>query len=332
MTTTRNPSPGVPTQTRSSRLGIEGSKRWHQSTSVLVVIPHYFAAAAAGDHGSEDASAAPARAAALRATIAGLRQHLGFRQWRAQGRSVRRPPVTTAHGTIPAATDLHCTAANLAHRAARLDIVVATTGGRHLIDCLGLPDGWAEHVEVEVPPRELGFACHDILAARAGNYDWVCYLEDDNVLADPLFLTKIAFVERHTEGAAVLMPNRFELFLGRNIEKLYVDGPGDDDFTARWQDVRVDRVLNIRFFDGGIQLERASNPHSGCFFLSRRQFRQWQQQPWFGDRDAGFVGPLESAASLGVMRTFRVYKPAVAAAGFLEIEHRNNREWLGFSP
>ena len=33
------------------------------------------------------------------------------------------------------------------------------------------------------------------------------------------------------------------------------------------------------------------------------------------------VGPLESAATLGVMRTFRVYKPADANAAFLELEH-----------
>jgi hypothetical protein len=47
----------------------------------------------------------------------------------------------------------------------------------------------------------------------------------------------------------------------------------------------------------------------------------WAAQPHFLDRDTGFIGPLESAATLGIMRTFRVYKPAVENASFLEIEH-----------
>ena len=47
----------------------------------------------------------------------------------------------------------------------------------------------------------------------------------------------------------------------------------------------------------------------------------WARQPYFLDRDTRFVGPLESAATLGIMRTFRVYKAAVESAGFLEIEH-----------
>ncbi len=33
------------------------------------------------------------------------------------------------------------------------------------------------------------------------------------------------------------------------------------------------------------------------------------------------IGPLESAASLGIMRTLRVYKPAGEYARFLEIMH-----------
>ena len=37
------------------------------------------------------------------------------------------------------------------------------------------------------------------------------------------------------------------------------------------------------------------------------------------------VGPLGSAATLGVMKTFRVYKPANETAGFLEVEHPGSR-------
>ncbi|MCC7276411.1 MAG: calcium-binding protein [Alphaproteobacteria bacterium] len=299
---------------------------------VLVVIPHYFAAEAEGTHGSERADAAGHRAAALTATISGLRQHLGTRQWRVEARVLRGRDVVTPPGPGSGDGDLHVTKANRPHRASRLDVVVVTTGARHLLDRVALPDGWFETAEVDAPPRELGFACHDILAGRAGDYDWLCYVEDDVVVSDPLFLTKIAFVERHSDGGAVLMPNRYELLLGRHIEKLYVDGPVSESFTAAWQDIGTARRQLIRFLDGAVEIERASNPHAGCFFLSRRQFDHWRGRPWFGDRDASFIGPLESAASLGIMRCFRVYKPAPPCAGFLEAEHRNNREWLGFDP
>jgi hypothetical protein len=47
----------------------------------------------------------------------------------------------------------------------------------------------------------------------------------------------------------------------------------------------------------------------------------WANQPHFLDRDTRFIGPLESAATLGIMKTFRIYKPAPEHANFLEIQH-----------
>ncbi|MGE0719919.1 MAG: hypothetical protein AB7P02_31030 [Alphaproteobacteria bacterium] len=300
---------------------------------VLAVIPHYFAGSPDGKHGSERADAADQRAAALSAAICGLRQNLGAKQWRANVRRLTGESVTGADGEPVQRGELHCSMANVPHRAAALDIVVVTTAGRHLAGRLGhLPQGWFETVSVDVPPRQLGFACQDVLAARAEGYDWLCYLEDDVIVSDPLFLTKVAFVETETGGEAVLMPNRFELLLGRHIEKLYVDGPHSHGFTAAWQDVSMHRRFHIRLLNSVVEIERATNPHAGCFFISARQFARWRSKPWFGSRDSSFVGPLESAATLGLMKTFRLYKPAVACAGFLEAEHRNNRKWLGFDP
>jgi hypothetical protein len=47
----------------------------------------------------------------------------------------------------------------------------------------------------------------------------------------------------------------------------------------------------------------------------------WASRPYFLDRATGYIGPLESAATLGGMRTFAVYKPAPRSADFLEVEH-----------
>ncbi len=77
-----------------------------------------------------------------------------------------------------------------------------------------------------------------------------------------------------------------------------------------------------------VDFERVDNPHAGCFFLNAKQMQRWTEQPYFLDRSSEFWGPLESAATLGIMRTFDVYKPAVRNAGFLEICHLDPR-YLG---
>ena len=47
----------------------------------------------------------------------------------------------------------------------------------------------------------------------------------------------------------------------------------------------------------------------------------WAAQPYFLDRSKDFVSPLESAATLGIMRTFRIYKTTPECADFLEVQH-----------
>jgi hypothetical protein len=191
-----------------------------------------------------------------------------------------------------------------------------------------VPPDWYRHHPVEGDPRELGFVCHDVLAAQADDYDWFCYLEDDVHIADPWFLRKVALVEQRTDGEVVLMPNRFELMQGPRIEKVYVDGPVSRNFTTFWQDIASDPAIVLIYLGLKVRFVRASNPHAGCFFLSRRQFATWRAKPYFGDRDQAFMGPMESAATLGPMKTFRLFKPSVENAGFLEAEHINNRKWL----
>jgi hypothetical protein len=71
--------------------------------------------------------------------------------------------------------------------------------------------------------------------------------------------------------------------------------------------------------------QRARNPHSGFYALTRDQLSYWMSQPHWLDRDCSFVSPLESAATLGIAKTFSIYKPFGASSGFLEIEHLDDR-------
>ena len=47
----------------------------------------------------------------------------------------------------------------------------------------------------------------------------------------------------------------------------------------------------------------------------------WIKQPHWQDGDCSWVSPLESAATLGVAKTFRLFKPVMAQASWLEIQH-----------
>jgi hypothetical protein len=76
--------------------------------------------------------------------------------------------------------------------------------------------------------------------------------------------------------------------------------------------------------NGELRFESPGNPHAGCFFLSQAQLQQWIQHPCWQDGDVSLVSPLESAATLGISRVFQLYKPALALAGWLELQHWGN--------
>jgi hypothetical protein len=75
---------------------------------------------------------------------------------------------------------------------------------------------------------------------------------------------------------------------------------------------------------GAVKFVRALNPHSGFFALSAEQFAFWSEQKHFLDMDCSFVSPLESAATLGLLKTFSVFKPALPLHHF-EIQHLDTK-------
>jgi hypothetical protein len=283
---------------------------------ILVTIPHFHNPAGNGAYGSTGSDSAR-RAEALSRAIAGLHQALGPRQ----------AFLYCLHEHIPGRGNGRLVKVN-AQAATQLDVAVCTVGESHLIEKLSVPRGLFHHQPVKADPMMIGFACQQVLKAHLGKYDFFCYLEDDLFLSDPMFLSKVAWFSKTFGGDTVLLPHRFELSAAQPLHKLYIDGPVRPDFTARWQDVNDRRVLQADFHGGPARFERWSNPHSGCFFLDAAQMETWASSKWFGDGDCSFAGPLESAASLGIMKTFRIYKPAFENAGFLEIQHLHNR-YLG---
>ena len=208
--------------------------------------------------------------------------------------------------------------------AAELKVVVCTHGESHAL--AHVPAHLYVRHEVQGDPRHLGYACQDILAEHAWSFDHLCYLEDDLLVTDPATLTKGRWFAETFGEDAVLQPQRYEAGDLNGPVKLYIDGVLSEHVRAgAFQDVSDRSGLRVRALGRELAFIRFENPHAGCFFLTDRQMRRWMEGPYFLDRSQTWVGPLESAASLGLMRAFRVYKPALGCANFLEIEHLDHR-------
>ena len=205
-----------------------------------------------------------------------------------------------------------------------VDVVLVTTAADHLADAL--PRHLFVQYAAAIEPRHLGFLCHDILREQAGRYDFYAYLEDDIAVSDPLFLSKLGWFTQQFGPGALLQPNRFELAHDLDVMKLYIDGNTTcPDIPARFQDTAVRPRLIADAFGRSFLFQRVENAHSGCFFLNNEQLARVAATPGFGRPTAEFFGPLESAATLPLMRAFDVYKPARENAGFLEVRHLGRR-------
>jgi hypothetical protein len=205
-----------------------------------------------------------------------------------------------------------------------VDVVVCTTRGQHLLDQLGLPSSAFSHVERSVEPMLLEFECQEVLKQNLGKYDLYWFLEDDLVIHDPFFLRKLLWFNERFGKECLLQPNRFEFGeLCDPAAKLYIDGPLPAQSTAPFQNIAQLPELTLPWLDSPIRFVRPVNPHAGCYFLTKAQMAHWSEQPHFLDRDVSWCGPLESAATLGIMKTFRVYKPAAENMDIFELEHRS---------
>jgi hypothetical protein len=273
---------------------------------ILVAIPHYYAARAAESpdgrrHGSV-VQGATRRIAALSACIAALHRLYG-----------------PAQHLIDQATRV-ATPANR-RTAGRVDVVVCTTGEGHLLDRLSLPESSFTLHPTDASPPLLGFECHAVLRDRLGGYDYYAYLEDDLIARDSWLFVKLGWFTAQLGDDGLLQPNRYEVGPLGLVHKAYIDGDLPVEVTAPFQDISIAPVATGRLLGTSVEFHRAKNPHAGCFFLNARQMETWARQPYFLGRETCFIGPLESAATLAIMRTFRVYKAAADGAGFLEIEH-----------
>jgi len=268
---------------------------------ILITIPHYYNASADG-HGSGGMSPQP-RINALSACLFNLRSLFGNSQYMLD---IRNKKAINANN-------------NLTHE---LDIVICTANNKHLLEHLSLPKHFYRHASsILENPKYLGFECQKVLKENLGKYDYYCFMEDDLIINNPLFFEKIKWFNNSTESINVLQANRYEVSTRGRVLKAYIDGDINPRATKKFQDIKEFPILSAKILGQDVLLQRPLNPHSGCYFLTQKQMEYWANQPHFLDMDAEFISPLESSATLGIMKTFRIYKPSPQNANFLEIQH-----------
>ena len=206
-----------------------------------------------------------------------------------------------------------------------LDIVVMTAREANLLKWIGI-DASAYSVEYfDGPPMMLPFEAQRIMRERAGQYDFYVYLEDDLIIDDPAFISKIAWFANEFGPRALLMPIRYEMASTGTPAKVSISVRIADEFSRPYHRPDLAPVLRGRWNGTEQSFRIPNNPHAGCYILTGDQLRLWVKQPSFYDRDTSWVGPLESAATYAPGKVFGLYMPAEPDPWFLQIEHFGTR-------
>lgn len=271
----------------------------------LVVLVHYFKPEANPRHTSVDESRRDNRTNAIETVIRGYRGLFGS--------SAKLRFADRSLDITPGSVDL--------------DIRVLTAPGCSLVSQeFRRTHGVWETTAMPNNPRMLGFFAYQIFAKLAGDYDWFIFSEDDLLVRDPLLFDKLAWFNEAFGDSRVLLPNRLEWNPSAKRLKTYVDGDISAGTLANMNRHLPDEdVLKARPLHAEHVFQRARNPHSGFFAITKTQLAHWMAQPHWLDYDVSFVSPLESAATLGLTKTFPIYKPQGSSSAFLEVEHLDDR-------
>ena len=270
---------------------------------ILLAVVHYWDPEGGGQHGSLRPNPRP-RIEAFQQQLLAL-QRMGARQAQLNIQAMAADPANS----------------QLQHS---IDIKVITDGEHHVLDRLDLPYRGLFQMVVAQPasPKHLGFEAQRFLASRLDeDYDLYAYFEDDLIVLDPWFFRKIDWFRSQAGDGCVVFPHRIELAPEPHaVDRFFIDGPMPESELRRILP-EPEAAIGAQWPGGTLYFESPSNPHAGCFVLSRSQLHHWTQQPHWQDGDSSWVSPLESAATLGIAKTFRLFKPVMAQASWLEIQH-----------
>ena len=162
-------------------------------------------------------------------------------------------------------------------------------------------------------------------------FDYIVFLEDDILLTDADFFLKLRSFNLAFGNQYLLMPNRIETMEHQGqLRRFYIDGDYNPAASEAYRQ-STEHQLCFSHLGAMVRFEQPSNLHSGCFFLNRKQARTYAGSGHAAAIDTSFHGPLESAATLGMLKTFQLMKPAPENGRFLTVEH-GGRNFMGLVP
>ena len=154
---------------------------------------------------------------------------------------------------------------------------------------------------------------------NAENFDVVGYMEDDLAIYDRDFFSKIVYIDKIVNDSYAFIPHRCETI--DNYEDVILSGDPDGGRSDLFWDTGEN--ISIPWIDKNIKFYRATNPHSGCYFLTSRQARivrnHWLSKNWRPDFQLS--GPLEQAGSGMLLPAVKIMKPVPNDYRFLMINH-----------
>lgn len=271
---------------------------------VLLTIPHVFAPQAGSLYSSQTASKKSIKQSALHGATLGNLARLGKEHWIHASLGKGKPVVTRDLFTDDGVD---------------LTIELITPKDTSLSE--SLPNHPSLHC-IEPNTRDLTHV--PLMSARraieqAQDYDLVGYIEDDLAIDSRDFFHKILWLVQQFGPKYVFLPHRFEHISGRGDVILSGDPDGGrpDLFWDTGETINVDWPL------GRVSFYRATNPHSGCWFLSKEQGmalnQYWSKREWVSSYQLS--GPLEQAASGLLLPLFHIMKPVPKNYRFLAIRH-----------
>lgn len=275
----------------------------------LIAMPHFYRAEAQNPrHGSLDSSTREARLRSLEKSVLNLHALFGGKGFATQSHLRRYLPTSN-----PLQIDF--------------DLVIFTAEGAHLLAEASIASSMYTHIESSSDPRFIGWECHRYLRSQLGNYDLYGFIEDDIVIHDPLFFTKLTWLQERAQELGrsdiVFQPQRFEMMdaagplIKDAVTKIYVDY----------------QIYNVSPYSGptitasclgyDATFAPALNPHAGCFFINGEQLFAMSEHPQYLDNTDIWKTPLDTAATGFLMRALSIYKPRLDSLAFFEIEHHH---------
>lgn len=273
---------------------------------VLITVPHVFAPRQGSLYSSQNASKQAIKQVALKAaTIDNLIRH-NTRTW-VHASLGKGKPVITREFSCSTGVDL--------------TIQVYSPGHSSLVNTLDAhPSLKIIETNVEDYTMVPGIASRRAIE-QASDYDLIGYMEDDILIEDSDLFEKISLLVSLTGGSYAFLPHRCEMITSQGDVILSGDPDGGrpDLFWATGETIEVSWPLGARRF------YRATNPHSGCFFLSSEQAHKvhqyWLARSW--QSSFQLSGPLEQACSGILLPVLKLMKPIPAHYRFLMVRHQD---------